>query len=154
MISKKKWLQYGVQGSKIKGIVIHNTNNPKMNAEELENWLENDNQGSGGCHFLIDDKEVRKVMPISWSVFNVGNGMQFGNLDCIAIEVCSLPNEDKYEQAEKRAIDLIKELMDKYNIKSRNVYFHRDFDKTINCPAQIIKRYGSSKAFIKMLERK
>lgn len=152
MISKNKWSQYGVQGSKIKGIIIHNTNNPKMDAEQLEYWLENDNQGSGGCHFLVDDKEVRKVMPVSWSVFNVGNGMQFGNLDCIAIEICSLTSTTRYNQAEQKAIELIKELMEKYNIKSDHVYFHRDFDNTINCPAQIIRRYGNKKKFLNLLK--
>lgn len=151
MLSKRKWKQFGTPGSKIKGIVIHNTNNTKMSAEELENWLENDSRSSGGCHFLVDDKEVRKVMPVNWSVFNVGNGMQFGNLDCIAIEVCTILNQEKYNQAEQRAIELIKELMKKYKIKKENVYFHRDFQPNINCPAQMLERYGNSRAFRRML---
>ena len=152
MLSKKKWKQYGVPDSKVKGIVIHNTNNTNMNAEELENWLENDNRGNGGCHFLVDYKEVRKVMPVSWSVFNVGNGMQFGNLDCIVIEVCTHYNQEKYNQAEQKAIELIKELIKKYKIKKENIYFHRDFQKDVNCPAQLLERYGNSKTFRRLFK--
>lgn len=152
MLSKKKWNQYGQPDSKIKGIVIHNTNNQHMDAEQLENWLENDNKRNNGCHFLVDYKEVRKVMPLSWSVWNTGQGMTFGNLDCIAIEICSNPSDIKYDQAEQRAIELIKELMKKYNIKIDNVYFHRDFDNTINCPAQILKRYKSKSVFLQKLK--
>ena len=148
MISEDKWKQYGLPDSKIKGIIIHNTNNQYMSAEQLEKWLENDNQGNNGCHFLIDHKEVRQVMPIEWSVFNVGNGMAFGNLDCVAIEVCSNPNNKLYLQGEQRAIKLIRELMKEYNLTTKDIYFHRDFQPNVNCPAQILSRYGKKKNFI------
>ena len=153
MLSKKKWKQYGLPNSKINGIVIHNTNNQYMSAEQLENWLENDNRSSSGCHFLVDYKEVRKVMPINWSVWNTGMGMTFGNLDCIAIEICSNPNNELYIQGEQRAIELIKELMKKYKLTTKDIYFHRDFQTNINCPAQILKLYGNKKNFIALLER-
>lgn len=154
MLSESKWKQYGVQGSKIKGIVIHNTNNQYMNAKQLENWLENECETSSGCHYLVDNKSIIQVMPDDWSVFNVGNGMQFGNLDCIAIEICSNPNNQIYLEGEQKAIKLIKKLMKKYHLTKDDIFFHRDFQPNINCPAQIIKRYKNKKAFIRLLERK
>lgn len=153
MLSKSKWKQYGQPNSKIKGIVIHNTNNQQMSAEQLENWLENDNKRSNGCHFLIDYKEVRQVMPIDWSVWNTGMGMSFGNLDCISIEICSHPNNKLYLAGQERAINLIKELMKKYNLTKDDIYFHNDFQPHINCPAQIIKIYGKKSAFLRLIER-
>ena len=152
MLSKTKWEQYGLPNSKIKGIVIHNTNNQYMSAKELENWLENENKGSNGCHYLVDHKEVRQTLPDDWSCFNVGNGLSFGNLDCIAIEICSNPNNKLYLQGEQRAIKLIKKLMKKYNLTTDDIYFHRDFQPNINCPAQILKRYKSKKVFISLLK--
>lgn len=153
MLSKKKWSQYGQAGSKIKGIVIHNTNNQFMDAEALENWLENENKKSNGCHFLVDHKEVRKIMPISWSVWNTGMGMTFGNLDCIAIEICSNPSTKLYLEGQARAIELIKELMKKYHLTKDDIYFHRDFQPNINCPAQILKLYKSKAEFLALLDK-
>lgn len=153
MLSKKKWRQYGLPNSKIKGIVVHNTNNQSMSAKEIEDWLENENRKSNGCHFLVDHTEVRKVMPISWSVFNTGMGMGFGNLDCIVIEICSNPSNRLYLQGQAKAIELIRELMKKYNLTKNDIYFHRDFNPTINCPAQILKLYKTKSRFLSLLER-
>lgn len=148
MISESKRKQYGLPDAQIKGIVIHNTNNQLWSAERLEKWLEEENKTSASCHFLVDHKEIRQVMPLDWSVWNTGMGMDFGNLHCIAIEICSNPNGNLYESAESKAIDLIKELMDKFNLTKNDIYFHRDFNNAINCPAQILKKYGNKKTFI------
>lgn len=147
MLPKSKWKQYGVPGSKVKGIIIHNTNNPGASAKQLEEYLKT-SKGSAGCHFIVDHEEVRKVMPINWSVFNVGNGMAFGNLDCIAIEICSNPSNRLYEKGERKAIELIRELMSKYKLAKADIYLHRDFQPNVNCPAQIIKRYGTKARFL------
>lgn len=151
MISEAKWRQYGVPGSKIKGIVIHNTNNQQKSAKWLANWLENGNQGSNGCHFLIDHEEIIQVMPLEWSVFSVGNGMSFGNLDCIAIEICSNPCTKLYLQGQEKALVLIKDLMRKYQLKKSDVFFHRDFQPNINCPAQILNLYRNKSEFLNLL---
>ena len=154
MLTENKWLQYGTPNSKIKGIVIHNTNNHSMSAKQLEEWLQNDEKTNAGCHYLVDYKDVIQIMPDDWSVFNVGNGYTFGNLDCIAIEICSNPSEELYLQGEQKAIKLIKKLMKKYHITKDDIFFHRDFQPNINCPAQIIKRYKNKKEFLSLLERK
>lgn len=143
MLPESKWKQYGRPDAEIKGIVIHNTNNQNKTAEQLENWLENGTT-SQGCHFLVDWNETRQVMPLDWSVWNTGMGMDFGNLHCIAIEVVSNPNGVKYQKAEDRAIDLIQVLMDHFNLTKKDIYFHNDFNPNINCPAQILKRYTKS----------
>lgn len=150
MLPKSKWKQYGCQGSKVKGIIIHNTNNPTASALELEEMLKS-GKSSAGCHFLVDSKEVRKVMPINWSVYNVGNGLSFGNLDCIAIEICSSPSTRLYLEAERRGIELIRELMSKYKLTKKDIYFHRDFQPNVNCPAQILKRYGTKARFLEKI---
>lgn len=152
MISESKWRQYGLPNMVVKGIVIHNTNNQGASAEDLERWLEN-NDTSQGCHFLVDHKEIRQVMPLDWSVFNTGMGMDFGNLNCISVEVVSNPSNKKYLEGQSKAIDLIKLLMTRFNLTINDIYFHRDFQPNINCPAQILKLYKTKDNFLSLLKK-
>lgn len=151
MIPQSKWRQFGLPNAEIKGIVIHNTNNQNYSAERLEKWLTEECKTSQGCHFLCDFKEVRQVMPLDWSVFNTGMGMDFGNLHCISVEICSNPSNSKYLQGQFKAIDLINELMERYSFTKSDIYFHRDFNPNINCPSQILKLYGSKQYFLRLI---
>ena len=148
MLPESKWKQYGLPGATIKGIVIHNTNNQNKSAEALETWLM-ENTTSQGCHYLVDKKEVRQVMPLDWSVFNTGMGLDFGNLHCISIEIVSHAAEKDCRKAEQRALKLIRKLMKEYSLTEDDIYFHRDFQPNVNCPAQIIRRYGNKQNFLK-----
>lgn len=152
MLPESKWKQYGLPNASLECIVVHNTNNQKASAERLEMWLENECKSSTGCHFLVDHKEVRQVMPLDWSVWNTGMGMDYGNLHGIAIEICSNPNTKLYLEGQARAIELIKELMAEFKISESAIFFHRDFQPNINCPAQILKLYGSKANFLALLK--
>ena len=152
MIPESKWKQYGLPNAEIKGIVIHNTNNQQWSARRLEKWLTEENRTSAGCHFLVDKDEVIQVMPLDWSVWNTGMMMDFGNLHCISIEVVSHPSEKQYEQAEQKAIELIRKLMKEFDLTEKDIYFHRDFNPNVNCPAQILRRYGSKQNFLNRLK--
>ena len=153
MIPKEKWKQYGLPNMEVKGIVIHNTNNQKASAADLEKWMIN-NSTSQGTHFIVDHTEVRQVMPLDWSVWNTGKGMDFGNLHCISIEICSNPNNSQYLQGQSKAIDLIEELLCRFNLTKKVVYFHRDFNNNVNCPSQILSMYGNKKNFLSMIKEK
>lgn len=152
MLPESKWKQFGLPNAEIKGIVIHNTNNQNYSAERLEMWLTEECRTSQGAHFIVDDKEVRQIMPLDWSVFNTGMGMDFGNLHCISVEICSNPSNSKYLQGQSKAIDLINELMERYSFTKSDIYFHRDFNPNINCPSQILKLYGNKNNFLKLLK--
>lgn len=152
MIRESKWKQFGLPNAEIKGIVIHNTNNQSMSAEQLEKWLQDESKGSAGCHFLVDHKEVRQVMPLDWSVWNTGMGMDFGNLHCISVEICSNPSNDLYLTGQSKAIDLIESLMHEFNLTKKDLYLHRDFQPNINCPAQILKLYGNKANFLALIK--
>ena len=153
MIPKEKWRQYGLPNMEVKGIIIHNTNNQKASAADLEKWMiENDT--SQGTHFIVDHTEVRQVMPLDWSVWNTGKGMDFGNLHCISIEICSNPNNRLYLQGQSKAIDLIENLMHEFNLTKKDLYLHRDFNPNTNCPSQILSMYGNKKNFLSMIKEK
>lgn len=152
MIPESKWRQFGLPNADIQGIVIHNTNNQSWSAERLERWLIEECQTSQGCHYIVDYEEVRQVMPLDWSVWNTGMGYDFGNLHCIAVEICSNPNNSLYLQGQSKAIDLIERLMREFNLTKSNVYFHRDFNPYVNCPSQILKLYGNKSNFLALLK--
>lgn len=147
MLPENKWIQYGLPNMEVKGIVIHNTNNQSWSAERLEQYM-NETDFNAGTHYFVDHNEIRQVMPLDWSVWNTGMGMDFGNLHCISIEIVSNPSEKLYEQGERKAIDLIKKLMEEYHLTINDIYFHRDFNHSVNCPAQILKKYGTKQNFL------
>lgn len=150
MIKESKWRQYGFprEEADIKGITIHETGNYEKNAKELCDWLENDNKGSNGCHYIVDDTQIVQVMPDDWAVYHTGKGNDWGNRYTIAIEITSSLSNDKYKAAEDRAISLIYSLQKKYHIGMDMIFFHQDFNPKTYCPKTILDNYGTSKSFI------
>ena len=146
MLPESKWKQFGRPNMIPKGIVIHNTN-INRSAKECEQMM-SEATDSKGTHFFVGD-EVIQMMPLSWSVWNTGKGLDFGNLNCIAIEICSNLNSDMYLQNERNAVELIKKLMKEYGLTTDDLYFHRDFNKDVNCPADILRIYKTKQEFIR-----
>ena len=151
MLPETKLRQYGLPNMEVRGIVIHNTNAPNMSADDLYRYIEKVSTGSNGCHYIVDHKKVRKVMPEDWCCFNTGMGMDFGNTQCIAVEICTHLNTNLYLQGQTRAIGLIRDIMKRHNLTKKDIYFHRDFNRHINCPAQILAIYKTKAEFLKLI---
>lgn len=130
----------------VKGITIHNTGNG-LSA------LENSQQiGSAKylCHYLVDENEVIVNYPLNEVTFHTGKGYDFGDLHTISIEVCR-STTNAHEKALKRAIGLVKELMEQYGLTTKDIYFHNDFNHEAYCPHRILQDYGKD-GFIRLLE--
>ena len=149
MLDENKWKQYGFERNEedILGITLHETNNYNMNARELFNYLNDVNKTSQGCHYLVDDEEIIEVMPLNYGVYHTGKGFDYGNKYTIAIEIVSNINDNKYQMAQDKAVELIKTLMGEYAINYDGIFFHKDFNSIVLCPKTIIKKYGSAKRF-------
>ena len=150
MIDQNKYDQYGFPrtAEDILGITIHETGNYDMNAQELFDWLNDENKTSQGCHYICDDTQTIQVMPENWAVFHTGKGYDWGNRYTIAIEIVSSIDDTKYQGAQDRAVALIKQLQNTYNIPNDMVFFHRNFDPVVYCPQTILNRYGCVNRFI------
>jgi len=150
MLDINKWEQYGFprEASDVQGICVHETGNDNMNAQELFDYLNDENKTSQGCHYLIDSNEIIEVMPHNYAVYHTGKGLDWGNRYTIAIEVCSNINDEAFTQAKNKAIGLIKSLQDQYNISNDNVFFHIDFNEKTYCPKTLLNLYGSSRRFV------
>lgn len=148
MIKESKREQYGEYGLIPNCITIHNTNNYDDNAIEIFNYLDNECTTSQGCHYLIDNENIVEVMPLDWKTYHTGKGKDYAFNNSIAIEICSNIDDELYLQGQEKAIDLIKELMKKYNIPKSEIYFHQDFNSTTYCPCNILDLYKTKKNFL------
>ena len=150
MIREEKFNQYGFPRNliDIKGITIHETGNYEMNAQQMFDFLNDKNKTNQGCHYICDSEQVIQVMPNDWAIYHTGKGKDYGCKYTIAIEICSNINDEKYKGAQDNAVQLIKELMEQYNISSDEIFLHNDFNSTVHCPNTILNKYGSAKRFV------
>lgn len=147
MLKEEKWSQYGQEGLSVGGIVLHNTSNITMSAQELFEYLENECKDSTGTHFLVDHNEVVEVMPLTWKTWSTGKGNDWAFKHCIAIEICDNINDELYKKGQDKAIELIKTLKSTYNLTNDDIYFHNDFNERFYCPHILLDKYGSAKRF-------
>ena len=148
MLDKNKWSQYGKDGLEPKCITIHNSGNYDMSAMDIFNYLNNECKTSQGCHYLVDDKEIVEVLPIYWKTYHTGKSKDYAFNNSIAIEICSNLDNETYLKGQEKAIELIKELMNKYNIPLEEIYFHIDFNSTTYCPCNILDLYKTKQNFL------
>lgn len=131
----------------VKGITIHNTGN-KMSAKEHEKLMSESKQHFA-THFFVDENEIIQVMPLDWSVWHTGKGLDMGNTRTIAIEICrSMSDLETYKKAQANAIALVKELLKTFHLTNDNIYFHQNFSD-VYCPHRILDLYKTRKNFIR-----
>lgn len=151
MLDQNKWNQYGIERANglddIKCIVIHNTG-VENSAKEIFDWMNEDSKTSKGCSYLVDYNEVIQVMPDTWGTYNTGKGIDYACKYGIAIEICSNLDDDLYKKGQDKAIALVKELMETYNLTTDDIYFHCDF-ADFYCPKDILQKYGTKQNFIR-----
>lgn len=145
MVTNKE--QFGFQGLKVRGITVHNTGN-SLSARDNYESMQHSND-SGGCHFFADEREVVQAMPLEWSVYHTGMGKDWACKYTIAIEICRSQSDlQTYLTAEKKAVELIKQLMQEYKLTTSDIYFHNDFRSQTYCPHRIFVIDGNKETWI------
>lgn len=142
LISKDKYnLKCPYEMEKPQYIVVHNTANDASAKNEISYMQSNGDDTS--FHYAVDDVNIIQGLPLTRNSWHCGDGANGkGNRYGISIEICySKSGGAKYEVAEKNAIDLIRYLMDKYNIPINHVLPHQHFalDKKY-CPHRILDK--------------
>lgn len=127
-------------------IVFHNTDNfsetatARAHAEGLRDGYM---QGMS-WHVVVDDKEAFHCIPYKRGAWHVGvnyGGQLFGkinNRNSICVEMCVNAGSN-YEHAFLNSVDVVKQLMAKFNIPAERVYSHYDICGK-NCPSQVRAR--------------
>ena len=132
-------------------IVVHNTANDATARNEIAYMTRNNYETS--FHYAVDDKEVVQGIEENrnaWHSGDGGNGK--GNREGIAIEICySKSGGDRFIKAEQNAVDLIVDILKRYNWGIDKVTKHQDYSKKY-CPHRTLDMGWDR--FIKMKEAK
>lgn len=106
---------------------------------------------SASANYFVDENEIYRVVADSDKAWHCGDKLKSGNggayngkctnSNSIGIEMCCYNNNGKIDVSEKvisNTIELVKELMTKYNISIDNVIRHYDVTNKI-CPAPLVE---------------
>lgn len=106
---------------------------------------------NASANYFVDDNEIYRVVKDEDKAWHCGDSLKTGNggkyngkctnSNSIGIEMCCYDNNGKLDISEKtieNTIQLVKELMAKYNIPVENVIRHYDVTNK-NCPAPFVE---------------
>ena len=113
-------------------IVVHNTANDATARNEISYMTNNDYETS--FHYAVDDKEIVQGLPENRNGWHASDGNGKGNREGIAIEICySKSGGDRFIKAEENAVDLIVDILNRYNWNIDKVTKHGDYTNKY-CP--------------------
>lgn len=133
----------GARGKAPLGVVPHNDAGSQLaNANYYRNWLPSHNAANGFAHYYVADDgtfqaEAEKNM--AWHTANSN-----GNANYIGVEICqSMGNEATFRANEKKAIQLMAEILTRYGLKPNRstVVLHKQFSPTA-CPHRSVSLHG------------
>ena len=143
----------------IKYIVIHYTANDGDTDEGNGNYFANNIVGAS-AHYFVDDDSITRSVPDDYIAWAVGGskykytkgGTFYGkctNANSISIELCDTKKNGVYDFTEatmKNAAELVKLLMEKYNVPIEKVIRHYDITGKI-CPKPFVENEKAWKEF-------
>ena len=151
--------------SKIKYIVWHYTANDGDTDESNARYFKTANR-KASAHYFVDDDSVTISVPDTYVAWSVG-GSRYSNYkttggaslykictntNSINIELCDTKKDGKYAVSEKtleNAIELTRQLMDKFDIPITNVVRHFDVTGKI-CPTYYVDNLAWNKVKTKI----
>lgn len=141
---QKKIIKYNYSsrnGRKIEYIVVHDTGNTGKGADVNAHFnFFNGADRQSSADYFVDDHSIGQFVE-DWNYsWHCGDGKgKYGitNSNSIGIEIC-INSDGNYVQAVKNTAELVRFLMDKYNIDINHVVRHYDASRK-SCPNQIIR---------------
>lgn len=123
----------------LKYITIHETANTNRgaNAEMHRRYI--DNGSSATWHYTVDDKEAVQHYLDTRQCWHAGDGNGRGNTQSIGIEIC-VNSDGNFNKTIDNAVELVKQLMAKYNVPLSNVVQHNHWSGK-DCPRNL--RHGT-----------
>jgi N-acetylmuramoyl-L-alanine amidase CwlA len=113
-------------------IVVHNTANDASARNEIAYMTNNDYETS--FHYAVDDKEIVQGIEENRNGWHASDGNGKGNREGIAIEICySKSGGDRFIKAEQNAVDLIVDILKRYDWGIDKVTKHQDYTNKY-CP--------------------
>lgn len=138
--------------SDIKYIVIHYTANDGDSDEGNANYFAN-NVLKTSAHYFVDDDSATQSVPDDYIAWHCGANKYYHsacrNNNSIGVEMCDTRKNgihDVTEQTLSNTIELVKTLMNKYNIPINNIVRHYDVTHK-NCPAYFVSNPTAWQSF-------
>ena len=133
----------GLRGSKIKYIVIHYTAGRNDTAENNGKYFAREQVGAS-AHYFVDETSVIQSVLDDYVAYHCG-GVVYTHPKCrngnsIGVEICSKWDGKTYSfapEAVSRAQELVRKLMEKYDVPLENVIRHYDVTGKA-CPAPFV----------------
>ena len=137
------------RASEIEFLVIHYTGNNGDTAEGNCAYFKN-NRVSASAHYFVDEDGICQSVRDTDTAWHCGTKGTYYHKTCrnansIGIELCSRENAAGYyflRETIERAVELVRELMKKYNIPIENVVRHYDVTHKI-CPAPFVHDHAA-----------
>ena len=128
-------------GRKIEYIVIHDTGNTGKGAGVKSHFnFFNGADRQSSADYFVDDHSIGQFVEdwnYSWHCGDGKGRYGISNSNSIGIEIC-INSDGNYVQAVKNTVELVRFLMNKYNIDINHVVRHYDASRK-SCPNQIIR---------------
>ena len=116
-------------GEEIKYITIHDTGNADRGANaEAHFILHNRADRGASAHYFVDDTEILRIIRDEDKSWHCGDGKGkngITNENSIGIEMC-INSDGDFSKTYKSTIELVKYLMQKYNIPLDRIVRHYD----------------------------
>lgn len=128
--------------SQIKYIVIHYTGNDGDRSINNCKYFQN-NVVEVSAHYFVDDTTIYRSVPDNYIAWHCGANKYYcgaRNTNSIGVEMCDTYRNGKYELSAKtraNVVELVAELMKKYNVPIENVVRHYDVSHK-KCPAYFV----------------
>lgn len=123
-----------------KYIVIHSTGNTNDNAQNNYSYFANGNRGASADFFVDNNNIIQIIDSDNFYSWHCGDGKgKYGisNSNSIGIEMCGTDNGNISNTTVNNTIELVKYLMNKYNISADQVVRHYDASRK-SCPYQFM----------------
>ncbi len=123
----------------IKYIVVHYTGNQKDTAYANTQYFKSANRGSS-AHYFVDENSIWQCVEDKDIAWHCGTSGKYYHAECrnansIGVEMCD--SVSRNAAVEKNTAELVRYLMDKYNIDIDHVIRHYDVTHK-RCPAELV----------------
>ena len=149
----------GKRAKKVKYIVVHYTANNGDTARGNGSYFQRTPGLGASAHWFVDEKEAVLSVPEDFVAWHCGVANyvhpECRNSNSIGVELCSRRDKDGefyfLPETVDNAVELIRELMEKYGVPPERVIRHYDVTNKI-CPAPFVGA-GPWREFLNMLVR-
>lgn len=143
----------GASTDRIKYIVIHYTGNDGDTAKANTDYFKSISRAAS-AHYFVDENEIWQCVDDRNIAWHCGTNGAYRHSECrnknsIGIEICSRKRGGEYfflGNAVKNAVELTKDLMNKYNVPITNVIRHYDVTGKL-CPEPYVRNESLWAAF-------